>query len=321
MASSNIVPSTSSRRLDLAALDIALAIGAQTQPYPDRTVDCHIQGALFSRAQKVGFEGMLARPSLPMVRLFILMAFYSLGTCQRTAASMYLGVACNAGDVLGLPEDTQQQTPSDGDASKWRIVSSLNIVNVLASFILGRRQSSQLGVPVPSAPDGSPKPFEHRQTTFTAILQGCGHIEEIVRSLRGGPMLHIPTAERLLKRLREWTQGLSEPVRQFTFGQTTTFDSADRQTIVGHSHLSCVYYFAVLLITRPFLIAYLLSRLRGRAPDHLIDNPDEATDMTIKNSKVSKMAQVCVRSATCMIESLLKVKSAGFTFGNLCLLK
>lgn len=161
----------------------------------------------------------------------------------------------------------------------------------------------------------------HGQNLFSAILEGCLHVERIVQSLRSQHLLHIPTAEDRLEQLRHWTQGLSDPVRRFAFSQRAVFDSADRQAIIGHLHLSCVYHFAVLLITRPFLIAYLLSRLRGRAPDHLIDDPDEATDVTIKNNKVSKLAQVCVSSATCMIEALQKVKASGFSFGNLCLLK
>lgn len=37
-----------------------------------------------------------------MVRLFLLMAFYMLGACQRNAAAMYLGVATKAAVVLGL---------------------------------------------------------------------------------------------------------------------------------------------------------------------------------------------------------------------------
>jgi hypothetical protein len=45
---------------------------------------------------------MLAKPTLSMVRLFLLLAFYMLGTNHRSAAAMYLGIATKAAVVLGL---------------------------------------------------------------------------------------------------------------------------------------------------------------------------------------------------------------------------
>lgn len=81
-----------------AAFDMILAIGAQTSI----PADTKIAAAFFARARQVAFEDMLAHPSLGMVRLFVLLAFYMLGACQRNAASMYLGVAAKAAVILGL---------------------------------------------------------------------------------------------------------------------------------------------------------------------------------------------------------------------------
>ncbi|CAM1506152.1 Fc.00g057930.m01.CDS01 [Cosmosporella sp. VM-42] len=315
-------PSPTIKREDLAALDVALAIGAQTQPHPMRMTDPQLHVAFFSRASQIAFEGMLASPSLTTVRLFLLMTFYMLGVCNRNAASMYLGVAFKAAEVLGLQNSHPFRDTQLDDNSRLRITNSLTVVNVLASFILGRRQ----GIPMASVELSAfgmseAAATENDQSTFSAILEGCLYIETIIQTLRTGHMLHVPTAECLLEQLRHWTENLRGPVRQFTFSQTAELNSEDRQALIGHVHLSCVYYFAVMLITRPFLIVYLMSRLRGKGPDHLIDDPDEATDVTIKNNKVSKLAQVCVSSATCMVKSLQKVKGSRFSFGNLCLLK
>jgi hypothetical protein len=76
-----------------------------------------------------------------------------------------------------------------------------------------------------------------------------------------------------------------------------------------------------MLITRPFLVAYLMSRLRGKAPDDLISDPDEASDISIKNSKVSRLAQVCVSSAIEMVDMCVKAKNCSFTFRNLSILE
>lgn len=85
-------------RHQLAALDMMLAIGAQASI----PADTKLAGAFFARAQRTAFEDMLAHPSLGMVRLFVLLAIYMLGACQRNAASMYLGVAAKAAVILGL---------------------------------------------------------------------------------------------------------------------------------------------------------------------------------------------------------------------------
>lgn len=77
-----------------------MAIGAQARTADPS--DTQLAAAYFNRARQAAFEGMLAHPSLSMVRLFLLLAFYMLGACQRNAAFMYLGVASKAAVVLGL---------------------------------------------------------------------------------------------------------------------------------------------------------------------------------------------------------------------------
>jgi hypothetical protein len=79
---------------------MAIAIGAQARGASPSDTQC--AAIHFARARQIAFEGMLAHPSLSMVRLFMLLAFYMLGACQRNAAFMYLGVASKAAVVLGL---------------------------------------------------------------------------------------------------------------------------------------------------------------------------------------------------------------------------
>ncbi len=153
------------------------------------------------------------------------------------------------------------------------------------------------------------------------MSKGCSIIENVVQELRKGSMLDILNAEELLGRLRTWTQSLPKTVRRFTTKETSSIEPEDRHGLIGGVHISCLYYFAVILVTRPFLIEYLMSRLSGRTLDHLVDRSDEAADARIKNNKVSQLAQVCVSSAAYMTETMQSIKATGFTFGNLCLIK
>jgi len=81
-----------------------VAIGAQCcGPTKD---DVTWAAELFSYARKLALERMLEDPSLELVRVFLLMAFYMCGACRRNSAFMYLGVASRAADILGLHMST-----------------------------------------------------------------------------------------------------------------------------------------------------------------------------------------------------------------------
>jgi hypothetical protein len=86
-----------SRREDSAALDLALAIGAQV-----RGEEHDLAMGYFCRARQIAFDDMLMDQSVKTVRLFLLLSFYMLGACHRNAASMFLGVAAKAATILDL---------------------------------------------------------------------------------------------------------------------------------------------------------------------------------------------------------------------------
>lgn len=93
--------------LDLASLYLMVAVGAQCYG-PTKEAVIWAAG-LFSYARKLAFAQMLENPSLDLVRVFLLMAFYMFGACRRNSAFMYLGCASRAADILGLHESAQHK--------------------------------------------------------------------------------------------------------------------------------------------------------------------------------------------------------------------
>ncbi|KAB8215088.1 hypothetical protein BDV33DRAFT_227853 [Aspergillus novoparasiticus] len=302
------------RREDVAAIGVALAIGAQVKGSEE---DARIANGYFRRARQVAFDDMLMRQNIGTVRLFLLMGFYMLGACHRNAASMFIGVAARAAINLELhiPEDYTNALANDRRRRTWH---SMRNLDVLSSFVLSRPRS------LPKVPSEL-KVMEGLDTesAFCAMGNGCTLLDDIVDTLSKGKLLDIATAEELLLKLRKWVHGLPPTLRQFHHfpHKLPIFEPGDKQHLMTKIHVSCVYYFGVILVTRPYLIAYLTSRLRGKAPDHLISDPEEASDVSLKNSKVSKMAQVCVSSSLYMIDMCRKAKSAGLILRNFCLLK
>lgn len=99
--------STSLRVLESASLYLMVAIGAQCY---GPTKDAVVWAAeLFSFARKLAFAQMLESPSLDLVRVFLLMAFYMFGACRRNSAFMYLGIASKSADILGLHMSVSQK--------------------------------------------------------------------------------------------------------------------------------------------------------------------------------------------------------------------
>jgi hypothetical protein len=94
-------------KLEIASLYLMVAIGAQCSGCSNE--DAASAAALFSYARRLCLERMLENPSLELVKVFILMAFYMFGACRRNSAFMYLGVASKAADILGLHMSPQHK--------------------------------------------------------------------------------------------------------------------------------------------------------------------------------------------------------------------
>ncbi|KAF2712810.1 hypothetical protein K504DRAFT_427436 [Pleomassaria siparia CBS 279.74] len=300
------------KREDLAAHDMALAIGSQARASGPR--DAQIAAMYFSRAQSMAFQDMLTHTSLTMVRLFILLAFFTLGACQHNAAFMYLGVASKAAIVLGLhqPMSWKRLQKTDGPNLRLRIWHSLCIMDVLTGSILGRPCT----VPRATRHDIHALPLDPNQPAFNAILKGAALLDDVCRILSRGVIIDVATAEELLQNLRLWSQNLPTCLRRFSWNHESPLGTVARQSFLGRVHVSGVYYFSVILITRPFLTRHLMAKLRR-------DSGHET--QTTVNPKEAGLAQVCMSSAIYMGELCRKTVTAVTTsilpFGNMCLFK
>lgn len=96
-------PKTDREKTRAAIKDLMIAIGAQSCSSDPETAQK--ERFFFTRGQLRAFANMLEDPSMDLVRVFLLMAFYMFGACRRNAAFMYLGVAARSAVALGLHVD------------------------------------------------------------------------------------------------------------------------------------------------------------------------------------------------------------------------
>lgn len=192
---------------------------------------------------------------------------------------------------------------------------------MLTSSILGRPCT----VPRATRHDLHSLSLDPNTPEFNAVLKGAALLDDICRILSSGIMIDVPTAEGLLTKLRQWSQKLSPCLRQFSCTDGFSMSSVDRQTFLGRIHVSSVYYFAVMLVTRPFLIRHLMSKIRRRSGHEAGVNlhPNEAGLAQVCMSSAAYMGDLCRKTALAvtMAEVFNFKPMSELPFGNLCLFK
>ncbi|KAK6008118.1 hypothetical protein QM012_000021 [Aureobasidium pullulans] len=311
MSSANDV-SAKSYREDNAAINLVIAIGAQCRGLDHN--DLQIAAKYFAMAQKAAFESMLQDPSINMVRIFLLMAFYMLGACQRNAAFMYIGVASKAASALGLHVAPRHccfdEEDQDRRSRTWK---SLCILDLLVTSILGRLSSSptsRLDFSTSIPAEGSTESL-----SFEAVHDECAMIGDMVNDLTEDGDLDVKSAESFLQRLGEWNRGLPSQLRRFDRKDSMLLPQ-DRELAIGRIHVACVYYFAVMLATRPFFIRHAMTRLRDKAGIQ-----HKKADAGSIESQKERLAEVCVDSAIFMGKMTHEALKADLLLCNMCMLK
>ncbi|KAK7550099.1 putative C6 transcription factor [Phyllosticta citricarpa] len=286
-----------------AAVHLMIAIGGQCKG--QSSLDLAYGFKYFELGQKVALKGMLEDPSLYMVKLFLLMGFYVLGACRRNTAFMYLGVASRAAWALGLHVEEQYEPLDLIQADRLRTWKSLRVIDLIVNAILGR--PCALPVMDLTSIDSSQG---HGKVSLDAIFEACCTIDKVARDLGSGRGLNPKSAECYLQQLEEWSNCLPNGLRKFTRSDSQGLTSNDRELIIGNIHVACVYYFAVILVTRPFLISHLTSHLSGQSP------PEGTSTGTDK-----RLAQVCIDSAVYMAQMCAEALDSEALIANMCLLK
>lgn len=269
---------------------------------------------------------------MDLVRAFLLMSFYMFGACRRNAAFMYLGVAARSAVALGLHETGPDSLGHHESAersvyskislivaytrlirTRSRLWMSLCVIDLLASSILGR--------PAATAALVRDNPQECHWSAFTLAESRlfCSYqlsiiVQEIIGRLYTDKTASADTANGLLERLNRWSEQLPDSLR--TPSQSGDSNAAQEHSI-GNLHVACSYHFAVILVTRPFLISTLSVRL-ARLHSH---SNDEIETALKEDPASSRLATACMDSAVYMLQTCSEVHQSDFLLRNMGILK
>ncbi|KAL2827521.1 hypothetical protein BDW59DRAFT_143913 [Aspergillus cavernicola] len=306
-------PNEPANKTMVALRDIMIAIGAQSSKN-DLAV-ARIERYFFSRARQSAFAGMLENPSVDLVRLFLLMSFYMLGACRRNAAFMYVGVAARAAAALALHLTDSTLLETDEQQKRTRVWMSLCTLDLLTSSILGRPAATANLRPEVADVEFT-QSTRAMDDTLVASYEMAQILDEIVAQLYNEKAASPELAESLLDKLKQWSNDLPESL--LSSPSTHHERLAAQEHIIGSLHVACTYHFAVIIVTRPFLISVLgvrLARLHQGSPEIIQD------DMLLEDPAHTKLANACVESALYMIQTCLEVHQSRLLLGNMCILK
>lgn len=280
--------------------DLVLAIGLQSDPSSD-THDREL--AYFRESQIQVFAGMLEDPDIDMVRIFLIMSFYLLGECRRNTAFLYLGIATRAGVALGLHS---RETYTDMDDPKHqlrlRVWMSLRVLDIVVNSLLGR-PAATAGVYCDMQPlidEVLASSQDRGLACLGASYRIVALINNIVDKMYDKKEITIQAIEDHLQELERWSQSLPDFLR--TAPSEDQAAMSREKGAIGRVHVSCLYYFAVTLVTRPILVSSL-------------------TQQPANGLVHSQLATACLDAAMFIVQTCAGAQKHGIFQANMCILK
>ena len=281
-----------------ATIELIIAIGAQCH---SQISSQQIGQPYFRRAQQHAFSEMLEDPNVEMIRVFLLMAFYMLGACRRNTAYMYLGIASRAAATLGLHiRDSYAELDQIKYQLRLKIWMSLCIMDMVVSSILGRPSAnaalrSDLDAFLADLQEDAP---DQDIACLIASYKIVRIINEAVEKVYDNKAASPTVAEQFLDRIESWSQQLPSSL------QNASTSTSSQKTTIATTHVSCLYYFAISLVTRPFLVSTLTTRLPAPNATHH-----------------SQLASACLEAAVYLVQTCVSSHNTDQLHGNMCIMK
>ncbi|KAJ5164608.1 uncharacterized protein N7500_006438 [Penicillium coprophilum] len=276
------------------------------------------------------------------VQAFVLISIFMLGCSRRNGASLNLGIAIGAAKSLGyhqssanLPYDDNERRQRQVNLSpenymipriniprtcRAQIWKTLRYHDLFFSAMMGRSSStSDTSFNIDEAPSATPIEDEYDQSlSMTESARAFLVMEHIINDVYTKRTVSLGLLQSLAQELQEKCSVLPKSLRKSS-GPTVhgRLCQSIQQRNLRNAHVTCSYYFAMMLLTRPFLITIL----RAKTPSESARNPrargaNNGGDNDI-SSEIAHGATTCIDSATYTIQLLHELLTANMLFNNM----
>ncbi|KAK4664313.1 uncharacterized protein QC763_504360 [Podospora pseudopauciseta] len=244
----------------------------------------------FDYARNVALASLGGNLGVASVQVFILITLYSLGACQINAAFLFFGLAARAALSIGVHRTAvNARFGPDIHRQRDRLWKSLRVVDLFLSTSMGRPPAtSDVDCTVPYR-----QPDENGREKFdllNASVQIFLVIESVVVEVYSRRKISPRLTEGISRELRGWSGQWLERLKEVV--EDNEEGDVDAGVVNGACQVLASYYYAVMLVSRPFLMVELHRRLS-----------DGCSSPTTTSGK-SKLADACIDAAILMVEPI-----------------
>ncbi|KAI5922361.1 hypothetical protein F4810DRAFT_295814 [Camillea tinctor] len=272
---------------------LVLAIGSQSE-------DEDTAAKYFLHAKNLALSSLGGNLSIGTVQAFILVTWYMVKSCQINGAFLFFGIAVRAAYSIGIHRtELNSRFGADVHYRRDRLWKSLRVLDLFLSISMGRppaTSDSDCTVPYHSKGEDGSERFDLLNASVQVLLIAEGIVLEVYHRRK----ITLQLTDGISRQLREWSGRWLTPLLRSI---SKTEASHDTEAIGGCQALSS-YYYAVMLVSRPFLIYELCKRL----PESTTGAQQPSGDT---NSGRSKLANACIDAACLMVEMVLDLIERG----------
>lgn len=232
--------------------------------------------------------------SIATVQAFLLTALYSLHACQINGAFLFFGLAVRAAYSIGVHRtEVNSRFGSEMHRQRDRLWKSLRVVDLFLSTSMGRPPATSdvdCTVPYRATDDNGQEVFD----LLNASVQIFLIMETIVVEVYSKRKISLRQTEGISLDLREWsTRWL--PRLKATVAKTVSADNAS--DLNGAAQVMSTYYYAVILVSRPFLMHEVYRR-------KTVDSQQTTPTPSGLTSAKARLADACIDAASLMVDPI-----------------
>ncbi|EGZ68992.1 hypothetical protein NEUTE2DRAFT_115031 [Neurospora tetrasperma FGSC 2509] len=275
-----------------------------------------IAQAYFDHARDLAFANLSGNLGLASVQSFLLITLYMLGACQINGAFIFFGIAARSAFSIGIHRtEVNARFSPEIHRQRDRLWKSLRVVDLFLSTSMGRPPAtSDVDCTVLyHAVDGEGREQTDPDFSGDYLLNGSAQIfliiEGIVLEVYSRRKISPQLTEGISRELREWSARWLQRLKRVideerprpSPRQTPLLTAAGSEAMVvnGACQVLASYYYAVILVSRPFLMVELRRRLAEGYPAEAFT----ARDGVVTSGK-SKLADACIDAASLMVDPI-----------------
>ncbi|UKZ58741.1 uncharacterized protein TrAtP1_000066 [Trichoderma atroviride] len=263
----------------------------------------------FEYARDLAYTDLSDSLGVETVQAFILVTVYMLCSCQINGAFLFFGIAARAAYSIGLHRtEVNARFGQEIHGQRDRLWKSLRVLDLFLSSSLGRPPSTSdvdCTVPYRAVDADGNEVFD----LLNASVQILVILECIILEIYSRKKISMRLTEGISLQLREWSGRWLGSLKDM-IAQPAGRNEAQ---VTGACQVLSSYYYAVMLVSRPFLMYELFQRLT--------DGSSAANSRPAAlTSGRSRLADACIDAASLMVDPVLDLIERGILRGKAPLL-